>query len=206
MRLNIKIEKKGFTLIELLAVIVILGVLISIAVPKVTKYITNSRKESYVGEMLTFVNTVREDITSETYPAPIKSNDVVIITFDMANLDKLQNKSPFGGKYLTSKTYVAVVNVGLGADPEYKYYVSAQDAKGYAIPLTSESSLNKNIIIANAKNKMEVTVQSICGTRDGYNREYTEISGLTDIQPVDEDGNKISWSATIYSSEACNGQ
>lgn len=33
-------EKKGFTLIELLAVIVILGVIMMIAIPSVTGYIT----------------------------------------------------------------------------------------------------------------------------------------------------------------------
>ena len=38
-----KVGKQGFTLIELLAVIVILGILVGIAVPKMTKYITNSR-------------------------------------------------------------------------------------------------------------------------------------------------------------------
>ena len=35
-----EIGKKGFTLIELLAVIVILAVLMAIAIPKVTQYIT----------------------------------------------------------------------------------------------------------------------------------------------------------------------
>ena len=34
-----KLNKKGFTLIELLAVIVILGVLLAIAIPSVTKHI-----------------------------------------------------------------------------------------------------------------------------------------------------------------------
>ena len=38
------LNKKGFTLIELLAVIIILGVLLLIAVPSVSKYITNSSK------------------------------------------------------------------------------------------------------------------------------------------------------------------
>ncbi len=40
-------NKKGFTLIELLAVIVILGVIMVIAVPAVTKYIDKSRKEGF---------------------------------------------------------------------------------------------------------------------------------------------------------------
>ena len=39
-------NKKGFTLIELLAVIVILGLLMAIAIPSVTKYITESRKKT----------------------------------------------------------------------------------------------------------------------------------------------------------------
>ena len=37
-------RSKGFTLIELLAVIVILGVIMLIAIPSVTGYITSSRK------------------------------------------------------------------------------------------------------------------------------------------------------------------
>ena len=40
-------NKKGFTLIELLAVIVILGVIMVIAVPAVTKYIDKSRKDGF---------------------------------------------------------------------------------------------------------------------------------------------------------------
>ncbi len=41
-------KKNGFTLIELLAVIIILGVLMLVAIPSVTAYINNTRKESYI--------------------------------------------------------------------------------------------------------------------------------------------------------------
>ena len=45
---NYKKKKKGFTLIELLAVIIILGVIMLIAIPSVTRYINESRKETYI--------------------------------------------------------------------------------------------------------------------------------------------------------------
>ena len=41
-------NKKGFTLIELLAVIIILGVIMLIAIPSVTRYINESRKDTYI--------------------------------------------------------------------------------------------------------------------------------------------------------------
>ncbi len=41
-------KKNGFTLIELLAVIIILGILMIIAIPSVTRYISDSRKSAYV--------------------------------------------------------------------------------------------------------------------------------------------------------------
>ena len=193
----------GFTLIELLAVIVILGVLLIIAVPKVSQYITNSRKNSFISEASIFIDSVKKDATSEIYPFPVRNNDVTIVMFDIANLDKSQKKSPFGGSYISNKCYVAIVNVGTGVEPEYKYYIAFQDSKNYAIPLTSQDTLNTSKIIANAKNKMEVTVQSLCGTKEGYNREYAEISGLNDVQPVDENGNKLNWNATIFSEVGC---
>lgn len=199
-------KKNAFTLIELLAVIVILGVLLGIAIPKVSQYITNSRKESFIKEGKIFIDSVKNDTTSEVYALPILKSDVTIITFDIASLDKSNQKSPFGGNYIYNKSYVAVINVGTGTEPVYRYYMSAQDTKNYAIPLTNEKELEPKKIVANAKNKMEVTIQSLCGTKEGYQREYTEISGLNDVQPVDESGNKISWNATIYSSEACNGE
>ena len=45
---NMKKNNKAFTLIELLAVIIILGILLLIAIPSVTSYINNSRKEAYI--------------------------------------------------------------------------------------------------------------------------------------------------------------
>lgn len=198
-------NKKGFTLIELLAVIVILGVLLGIAIPEVSHYINKSKKDGFVSSAKMIIDSVRQDAISEIYPLPINSNDVTIVTLDIASLEKAQDKSAFGGNYLYNKSYVAIINVGSGIDPEYQYYFAAQDSKDYAIPLTLETKIDSDVIIAKAKNKMEVTVQSLCGTKEGYVKSYNTISGLEDIQPVDENGNRLDWNATIFSSEGCVG-
>ena len=188
-------KKKGFTLIELLAVIVILGVLLMIAIPKVSQYINGSKKDSFIDEGKLYIDAVRNDMTSETYPAPINTNDVLIVTIDKVKMEKTHKKSPFGGKYIYNKSYVAVINVGDGTNPDYKYYYAAQDTKGYAIPLTAESDLSRSVIVANAKNKMEVTIQSICGVDEGVKSTYTNLSGLDKLGS--------NWNATVFSTDKC---
>lgn len=197
-------NKKGFTLIELLAVIIILGVLLTIAIPKVSQYINNSKKSGFIDTANAMVSSVKNDIISEQLPAPISNNDVLIVTIDKINLDNLKNnKSSFGGKILSNLSYVAVVNIGTGTNPEYAYFVSMQDAKNYAIPLTDVGDLDEDLVVANAKKKMEVTIQALCGTPEGKKMALSEIKGLNSVQPIDSNGNKISWDVTIYSTSGC---
>lgn len=49
-------NNKGFTLIEILAVIIILGIIMIIAIPSISRHIEETRKESYV---TTIKNTVK---------------------------------------------------------------------------------------------------------------------------------------------------
>ena len=196
-------NKRGFTLIELLAVIVILGVLLAILIPRVSQYITNSRKGSFVSTSRIFIDSVRNDATSEIYPKPVNSNDVVIVTLDKASLQKSKEKSPFGGSYVYGNSYVVIINTADGTNPEYKYFIAVQDSKNYAIPLTAEDELDDEDVVANAKNKMEVTIQTLCGSEEGTQTTLANISGLQEYQPTDANGVKLPWNATIFSTDAC---
>lgn len=192
-------KRNGFTLIELLAVIVILGVITTIAVPQVTGYIAKSKRSAFVTFANSCVDSVTASITSENFVQPKEVNDVTIINLDMIELDKEVSVSPYGANWVIAKSYVAVVNEGTSVDPKYAYYFAAQDEDRNAIPLTKISDIHEKSIVNDARNTMEVTVQNLAGNISGNNSTKGIISGLQN--PVDKDGKKMDWNVTIYTKQ-----
>ena len=64
---KVKRNKKAFTLIELLAVIVILGIIMLIAIPGVTGYITASRKSTLLTTIEEYIRIANTEINNSTY-------------------------------------------------------------------------------------------------------------------------------------------
>lgn len=60
-----KINRKGFTLIELLAVITIMGILMLVAIPAVSRTIENSRRDTFADVAKEYVNTVRNAVLAD---------------------------------------------------------------------------------------------------------------------------------------------
>lgn len=192
-----KLNKKGFTLIELLAVIVILGVLLAIAIPKVTQYITKSRKDSQITTAKDLIDAVRKDTASELFEFPIGIDDVSIISTDLIKLEKGGKKSSFGGNWVAKSSYVAVINAGTDEDPDYKYFIALTDTKRYTIELTEENELTRESIIRNNPNGTKVTVDTMCGDKDGSYKVIPNITGLEKYKPAG------GWNAMVYSSVEC---
>ena len=191
-------NKRGFTLIELLAVIVILAVLMAIAIPKVTQYITKSRKDSLITTSKDFISAVRNDATSELFEFPVGVDDVTIISIDLIKLEKGGRKSPFNGAWLPKYSYVAVINAGTVEDPDYKYFISIRDSKRYNVALTEEESITRESIIRNDPANSKVTIDAMCGSEDGAYKVINSITGLEKYTP------STGWNATVYSSVNCN--
>ena len=71
-----------------------------------------------------------------------------------------------------------------------------KDIKTRNVAEKTIKTLDKSLIVAKARNKMEKTIVEICGTEEGAPSSYN--SGLTGLS---EYGN--SWVATVFSSEKC---
>lgn len=192
-------KKNGFTLIELLSVIVILGIISTIAVPQVTGYIEKSKRDAFVQMANSYVDSVNASIVSEVFDAPVESNDMTVVNIDMIELDKETPNSPYGSPWIISKSYVAVVNTGTTVDPKYVYYFAGQDEDRNAIPLTEISKITEKSVTNKARNTMEVTVQSLTGNISGNNSTKSIISGIDNIK--DKNGNKIDWNVKIYTNQ-----
>lgn len=188
-------KKKGFTLVELLAVIVILAILIAIAVPAVTKYITKSRKEGMIQTANSFVSAISTDTVSEFYELPIGNNDVTIISVDLIKLENGKEKTPYSGHWLPKYSYVAIINVGTDEDPEYEYYIALRDSKRYTISLTNNAT-SSNITRSNISGT-DAPITAMCGSSDGKYMVIDKIIGLEKHQP------NGGWNAIVYSSQEC---
>jgi len=62
-----RLNNAGFTLIELLAVITIMGILMMVAIPAVSRTIENSRRDSFATVAQNYVNAVRNSVLADEF-------------------------------------------------------------------------------------------------------------------------------------------
>jgi len=130
-----KKKKKGFTLIELLAVVIILGVLMIIAIPSVSNYTIQSRKNALVSTIDNYISTLSQDVNSLNYEF-FDSDAVYAVPIECLGVEK-GGTSPFGEWHQANDEYWAYVLVQYDVT-KYTYGFTFKDSAGYGLyPLTS---------------------------------------------------------------------
>lgn len=108
---------KGFTLVETIAVIIILGVVLSIAVPSITNVVKSTNKNRMISDAETFISEVKEYVESDTIGNTPSDNKYTLE--DIKGKTKL-SKSPYGEEY-KKNSYVDITNYSVClTDGDYK--------------------------------------------------------------------------------------
>lgn len=122
-------NNKGFTLIEIIAVVVILGLVLAIAVPAVSSYITSSRKTSYISTVSAYVENIMSALESKELGRYPGDKEIFIVPCEYIEIESGdKDNSPFGS-FDFDKSYVLVTAGKSGFD----YYANFVDEAKYGI-------------------------------------------------------------------------
>ena len=151
-----RFNKKAFTLIELLAVIIILGVLMIIAIPAVTMYISNARKSAYVDTAKTVIQSARVLVNSGKLDMYDTSATYYIPTSCIMVENGKEAESPYGR---FKRAYVVVTF----EENKYNYYWVSVDETGQGIKnLTNVEDLDSDQITAGLKGT-DISIENVPG-------------------------------------------
>ena len=197
-----KNRNKGFTLIELLAVIIIMGVLMMTAIPAVTKYIENSRKDTFWQTAKSYIDAARTPLLSGEYgvaaqfvaAADVSSTTIesgqpcevppvgkiTIIPIGIIDLEKGGNKSSFNRDM--SKGYVLAINEGSGTKDKIVYYYAGVDKGKNGIDVfTRESALGRSSVKKGTADSMLGTTSIKGGTLENLDGKIKGKTGVLNI-------------------------
>lgn len=149
-----KLNKSGFTLIELLAVIVIMGILMMVAIPAVSKYMENSRKDAFIDTLSQYADATRKSLAAGNVycngvSATEKDSGTISVSTNPSDgvaysnykaLLKNGGKSPWGNKdlkgYIEFRGISIYVSIGDGSK-----YIGGFNAKGLDAGSMGRSSI-----------------------------------------------------------------
>lgn len=178
-----KMSSKGFTLIELLAVITIMGILMMVAIPSVSRTIENARRDTFANIAHEYINAIRNAVLADniecgTTVASATPDGWYYFEIDTLNqntkdLMESGGKSPFGNAEM--KGYVLWHKVTTNANTDKQttkttYYSRLVDTgnHGYTDWLREESVKRANISTATgAQAAAPASGQTVPGTATG---------------------------------------
>lgn len=132
-------NNKGILRVKLLTIIIVIGIVLFMIIPKVINYFNNKRKENYIQTALLYIKEVKDNINSLEYKQIPLKNQALLVKLNDLNLNK---KSPYGS-FKKEYSYVIVLNCG----DYYEYYFAGIDTSFHGIPIISEKELNIEAIV-----------------------------------------------------------
>lgn len=176
-------RNKAFTLIELLAVIIILGVLLLLAVPNISKSVNKSKSNVYITNAKEMLKAAHSKINDIDIPVMPTEENAVIIPISTLTFESSSDSSPFG-QYEQEKCYIIVTK----EDGEYIYYINLSDTSGRSLINIKEEDLSVDMINTTSSDEIyplsEITGTSVFQTNYFSYKYVSKTNGIIKVQLV----------------------
>ena len=163
-----KMNNKGFTLIELLAVITIMGILMLVAIPAISRTIENSRRDTFANTAEEYIRGVSNAVSSDELKCNVSGSatiDTMIAAVPAGtyyvNIDtksgetyaqQTQDLMEQGGKYSWSnadvKGYVEITKATAGNRTTYTYKILLVDSGNHGIGALAAKPVKRTNVTA----------------------------------------------------------
>ena len=138
-------NKKGFTLIELIAIIVVLGIIMTIVAVSVSDNVDKSKKESVSELAKNYAESVRSMRANGELNYEPKKDEVLIIPYNQIKILDITNSNATGyGKILPSYCFVGVMN----KNNNYLYFINQVDESFHILDRINYNNLSKEDVQA----------------------------------------------------------
>ena len=145
-------DNRAFTLVEIIAVIIILGIILTIAIPSVTNNIIKSKKAVYIKNVNSYMETVNGLYLEEEYGDYLEDNEILIVPLKAIELDQSEKilESPFAS-YDFYRSYIIIIK----SKRSFESYALVRDDANYGINSTEFKDLNIKSVIRVSKDSIQ---------------------------------------------------
>ena len=163
-------KKNGFTLVELIAVILILGILLLIVIPRVSGIAEKQKKDMYISDAVKMIASAKSKYKKETAIKRPTANTCVVFSIEDLGIDSVIT-GPNSGEYDKEYSYVTI-NYNNG-----KYT--------YGVQLLEKYKSSGNIIYRGVKYTTNLTKEEITNP-ELYKNRYDSKTGFMSLYELNQ--------------------